>query len=68
MSGVRVLVIGIAIVGAVVLYFGVSGSHSLVDQSSATLTGRYTREIMTYIINGIGALVGGALTAFVARR
>jgi Protein of unknown function (DUF3185) len=68
MSGVRVLGIVVAIVGAVVLYFGVSGSHSLVDQASETLTGRYTRETMTYIIIGIIALAGGALTALMARR
>ena len=58
----------VAIIGAVVLYFGVSGSDSFVDQASETLTGRYTRETMTYIIIGIIALAGGALTALVARR
>ena len=68
MNGVRVLGIVVAIIGAVVLYFGVSGSHSLVDQASQTLTGRYTRETMTYIIIGIIAVVGGGLTALVARR
>jgi len=68
MSAVRVLGIVVAIIGAVVLYFGVSGSHSFVDQASETLTGRYTRETMTYIIIGIIALAGGALTALVARR
>ena len=68
MNGVRVLGIVVAIIGAVVLYFGVSGSHSLVDQASQTLTGRYTRETMIYIIIGIIAVVGGGLTALVARR
>lgn len=68
MNGVRVLGILVAVIGAVVLYFGVSGSHSLVDQASETLTGRYTKETMTYIIIGIIAVVGGGLTALVARR
>jgi Protein of unknown function (DUF3185) len=68
MNGVRVLGIAVAIIGAVVLYFGVSGSLSLVDRTSETLTGRYTQETVTYIIIGIIALVGGGLTALVARR
>ena len=58
----------VAILGAVMLYFGVSGSRSFVDQDSQTPTGRYTQETMTYIIIGIIALVGGGLTAPVARR
>lgn len=66
MKGVLVLGIVVAIIGAVVLYFGVSGSHSLVDQASQTPTGRYTRETMTYIIIGIIALVrGGSITLVV---
>ena len=68
MSGVRVLGMGVAIIGAVVLYFGVSGSNSLVDRASQTLTGRCTRETMTYIIIAIIALGGGAMTALMARR
>jgi Protein of unknown function (DUF3185) len=59
----------VAIAAAVVLYFGVSGSHSFLDQASQTLTGRYTKETMTdIIIIGIAALVGGGLTALVVRR
>jgi uncharacterized protein DUF3185 len=52
----------------VVLYFSVSGAHSLIDQASQTLTGRCTRETMTDIIIGIIAGVGAGLTAPVARR
>jgi hypothetical protein len=40
MKGVLVLGIVVAIGGAVVLYSGVGGSHSLVDQASETPTGR----------------------------
>jgi hypothetical protein len=68
MSGIRVIGIVVAIIGAVVLYFGLSASHSLVDQASETLTGRYTQDTMIYIIVGIVALLGGGLTALVARR
>src|SRR6185312_9732581 len=68
MSGIRVVGIIIAIIGAVVLYIGLNASHSLVDRASEALTGRYTQETMVYSIVGIVALVGGGLTALVARR
>lgn len=68
MSSVRMIGIVVAVVGAVLLYFGLNGSHSLIDQASQTLTGRYTQQTMTYIVLGIVALVGGALTALVGRR
>ena len=67
-NGVRIPGIAVAIVGAVVVYFCVSGSHSLVDQASQTLTGRYTKETMTYMTIGIIAVVGGGLTALAAGR
>lgn len=68
MSGYRFIGIIVAVVGAVLLYFGINGSHSFVDQASQTLTGRFTQQTMVYIILGIVALVGGALTALVGRR
>jgi drug/metabolite transporter (DMT)-like permease len=68
MNGYRFIGIIVAIVGAVLLYFGINGSHSLVDQASQTLTGRFTQQTMVYIVLGIVALVGGALTALVGRR
>jgi hypothetical protein len=68
MSGIRVLGIILVVIGAVLLYFGLDSSHSLVDQASQALTGRYTQDTMVYIIIGIVALVGGGLTALLARR
>lgn len=68
MGSVRVIGIVIAIVGAVLLFFGLNSSHSVLDRASETLTGRYTQETMVYLIVGIVALVGGALTALVGRR
>ncbi len=68
MSAARILGIVVAVIGAVLLYLGLNGSHSLADQASHTLVGRYTDQTMTYIILGIVALVGGALTAVAARR
>jgi drug/metabolite transporter (DMT)-like permease len=68
MSGIRILGIVIAVVGAVVLVLGLNASHSLADQASQTFLGRYTHDTMTYIIIGIAALVAGGLTAIAARR
>ena len=68
MSGIRVFGIILAIIGAVLLYFGLNSSHSFVDQASQAFTGRYTRDTMVFIIVGIAALVGGGLTALLARR
>ena len=68
MSGIRVLGIVLAVVGAVILVVGLNASHSLVDQASQTFIGRYTQGTMTYIIVGLAALVGGGLMALVGRR
>ena len=68
MSGIRVLGIVLAVVGAVMLGLGLNASHSLVDQASQTFIGRYTQSTMAYIIIGVAALVGGGLMALVGRR
>ncbi len=68
MSGIRVVGIIVAVAGAVLLYFGLNSSHSLINEASETLTGRYTQQTMVHIITGVVALVGGALTAVVGRR
>ncbi|HJT06373.1 MAG TPA: DUF3185 family protein [Stellaceae bacterium] len=68
MSGIRVLGIVLAVVGAVILVVGLNASHSLVDQASQTFIGRYTQGTMAYILIGLAALVGGGLMALVGRR
>jgi drug/metabolite transporter (DMT)-like permease len=68
MSGIRIVGIVIAVVGAVLLALGLNASHSLADQASQTFFGRYTHDTMTYIVIGIAALVGGGLTALVGHR
>jgi Protein of unknown function (DUF3185) len=68
MSGVRLIGIVVAIVGAVLLYFGLTASDSLVDQASKTFTGRFTQETMVYIGVGLATLIGGGLAALVGAR
>jgi drug/metabolite transporter (DMT)-like permease len=64
----RVIGIVLAVVGVVLLFFGITASDSLVDQASKTFPGRFTQQTMLYIIVGIVLLVGGGLTALSARR
>jgi hypothetical protein len=68
MSGVRVIGVVIAIIGIVLLVFGLNASHSFVDRASETVTGRYTHETMVYLIVGAAALIGGGLVALTGRR
>jgi len=68
MSSRAVLGIVIAVIGAVLLCFGLTSSHSLVDQAAQTFTGRFTQQTMIYIVLGIVALVAGALTTISSRR
>ncbi len=68
MSGIRVLGIVLAVIGAVILVVGLNASKSLVDQASQTFIGRSTQGTMAYIIIGLAALVAGALMALVGRR
>lgn len=68
MSGIRVIGVVVAVIGVVILLFGLNASHSLVDRASETFLGRYTHETMAYIIVGVAALVGGALAALIGRR
>ena len=59
----RVIGIVLAVVGVVLLFFGITASDSLVDQASKTFTGRFTQQTMIYIILGIVALVVTAVMA-----
>lgn len=68
MSSKTMIGIVVAVVGAVLLYVGLTSSHPVVDQASQTFTGRFTQQTMVYIILGVATLVAGALTALVGRR
>jgi hypothetical protein len=66
--GMRVLGIGILVVGALLLGFGINSAHAPVDRVSEFFTGRYTQQTMVYLVIGVVAVVGGGLLALAGRR
>jgi hypothetical protein len=49
------------ILGVAILIFGMNASHSVADQVSNTVTGKFTQDTMWYILGGIAV---GALGVF----
>jgi drug/metabolite transporter (DMT)-like permease len=68
MNPVRIVGIALAVVGLILLFFGLNQADSPVDQFSELLTGRYTDQTMWYIIGGVAALVVGVLVALFGVR
>jgi hypothetical protein len=68
MQPVRIIGIAIAVLGLILLFYGMQQADSPVDQLSEFLIGRPTEETLWYIIGGIVALVVGALLALFGVR
>lgn len=66
MSQMRILGIGLLVLGVVLLGFGYNATQSIGEQLSETLTGRFTDETMLYFIGG-GILVVVGLLCLVRR-
>ncbi len=65
MNAQRLLGAVLLVVGVILLFIGISASHSVSDQVSQTFTGRFTQATTWYIIGGIAsALLGVLLVAF----
>jgi hypothetical protein len=65
MNSQRVVGVVLLVVGAVLLIMGMNASHSVADQVSNTLTGRFTHATTWYILGGIAlALLGLLLVLF----
>ena len=53
------------VIGAILLYFGLTATDSLVEQGVEAVTGRYTDNTMWYLIGGgIAAAAGLGLLVF----
>jgi len=51
----------LVVVGGILLYFGYQAANSPVEEISQTLTGRYSRETMIYLIGGAASGVLGLI-------
>ena len=69
MTSQRVFAIILLALGSALLYMGMSASHSLADQFSHAVTGRFTDSTTWYLLGGLGSVTLGLLLfAFGARR
>jgi hypothetical protein len=67
MSPIRLLGLGIAAAGIVLLVLGLNATDSPVDQVSHLFTGKYTHETIMYIAGGLAALIAGGVMALTRR-
>ena len=56
-----ILGVVLLLIGGILMFFGISASHSIVDQVSNTFTGRFTQATTWYIIGGGALALFGAL-------
>lgn len=67
MSPVRLIGIGVAVAGAVLLAFGLNAADAPANELAEAVTGQYTDRTMWQIAGGAAALVGGGLAALYGR-
>jgi len=64
----RIVGIVLVIIGVSLLVVGLNASHSMVDQVSNTIRGRFTEATVWYIIGGVAAGILGLLMLLFGRR
>jgi len=69
MSIQRIIGAVLVVVGAILLFNGLSATEAPMEEIGRELTGSYSDNTMTYIVAGAAALVaGGLLMVFGGRR
>jgi len=68
MNPQRVVGTVLLVVGVILLIVGINASHSIADQVSNTITGRFTQATTWYIIGGIASALIGLLTVLFSFR
>jgi drug/metabolite transporter (DMT)-like permease len=51
--------IGLLVLGAILLYFGINATESPVEEIGEAITGKYSDDTMMYLIGGAIAAVAG---------
>jgi len=59
MSPQRIFGVALLTIGVVLLVIGMNSSHSIADQVSNTVTGRFTDNTTWYIVGGIVTGIAG---------
>lgn len=68
MTPARIAGFVVAVIGLVLLIFGLSATDSLTEEASDMVTGKYTEQTRWYIILGAAGIVGGILLAVFGSR
>ena len=68
MSALRLLGLGVIVVGAVFLIVGIDSTHAPLEHVSHAVTGTYTHETMLYITGGLAAIIAGAVLTVMQPR
>ncbi len=68
LSAVRLLGLGVIVIGVVFVIVGVDSTQAPLEHVSHALTGTYTHETMLYITGGLAAIIAGAVLAVVRPR
>lgn len=59
MNTVKLIGIGLLVLGAILLYFGFNATQSVGEEVSEAFTGKYSDDTMMYLIGGGVAAVAG---------
>jgi amino acid transporter len=68
MNPQRIIGIVLLAVGITLLVIGMNSSHSVADQVSNTVTGRFTDHTTWYIVGGIATGIAGLAITFIGPR
>jgi len=59
MNTAKLIGIGLLVLGAILLYFGINATNAPAEEIGEAFTGKYSRETMMYLIGGGVAAVAG---------
>lgn len=60
----KLIGIGLLVLGAILLYFGINATNAPAEELGEAFTGKYSNETMMYLIGGGVAAVAGLFMVF----